>query len=291
MELAGDELRVAQGAGQERHQAGGHRLDHRDAEELVHRGARHDRRPDEQLEVALAVQVADVHEAVARSAPRPRRTRAGRSARWRRRARAGRPRRRGRAAAGPGRRPPGPCRGPTGGSTARAAVRRRRPDGPSTTSASTSTPDREHRRAGVHRSDQVGVAVVRRSLEERRQRLEELAPVEVRVHEGVVGHHHRRPVAVGGVAVERLAGEVGAGRLGLVQVEAHRGVGEGATAVAEERGHVEHARGQHHVGPARPRSTRSATCSARVTAPPRRRQRQCASPSPRTWTSWRLLRA
>ena len=61
---SGDELRVAQGAGQERHQAGGHRLDHRDAEELVHRGARHDRRPHEQLEVALPVEVADVDEPV-----------------------------------------------------------------------------------------------------------------------------------------------------------------------------------------------------------------------------------
>ena len=122
------------------------------------------------------------------------------------------------------------------------------------------------------------------------QRLEQLAPVEVRVHEGVVGHHHRRPVAVGEVAVERLAGEVGAGRLRLVEVEAHRGVGERRD--GSDRG-TRAGRACSRPAPrraGRPRSTRSATCSARVTAPPRSRQRQWASPRPTTCTSWRLLR-
>src|SRR4051794_11118307 len=35
----------------------------------------------------------------------------------------------------------------------------------------------------------------------------------------------------------------------------------------------------------------SATCSASVTAPPRSRQRQCASPRPTMWTSFALQRA
>ena len=140
-----------------------------------------------------------------------------------------------------------PCRGPTGGSRARSGAPSSTIVAPGADGAHVD-PDREQRGAGPHRVEQVVVTEVGRARKQLGQGAEEGVAVEGRVHEDVVGGDHRRPVPVGHVVVEGLAGESGPGRLRLVQVEGDGGAAHPGPGVAAEGGDVEHRAGQHHVG-------------------------------------------